>query len=136
MPSKLSKKRRLLKLIMRSYKLQAPRGLDLPIRLRPVSSYHCLSYRTAKLMYNSGSLDSPFSSCCAFRSLVSRLLRLAEHGGYLSMAAFISGFTNIADEWPLNDKVLHFICFALATGVFYFVIDVDECVLPGMMTVG
>ncbi|KIM26980.1 hypothetical protein M408DRAFT_330340 [Serendipita vermifera MAFF 305830] len=35
MPSKMSKKRKLLKMIMRSYKLRLPQGLDLPIRLRP-----------------------------------------------------------------------------------------------------
>lgn len=27
---------------------------------------------------------------------------------------------------PINDKLLHFICFLLATGLFYFIWDVDE----------
>ncbi|KAG9004472.1 hypothetical protein FRB94_002343 [Tulasnella sp. JGI-2019a] len=36
------------------------------------------------------------------------------------------GFTNIAQNWPLNDKILHFVCFAAATGVFYFIFDVEE----------
>ena len=37
------------------------------------------------------------------------------------------GFTQSAQSWvSVNDKVLHFTCFALATGVMYFVIDVDE----------
>ncbi|UZJ52876.1 hypothetical protein CBS101457_002196 [Exobasidium rhododendri] len=27
---------------------------------------------------------------------------------------------------PINDKVLHFICFLFATGLFYFIWDVDE----------
>jgi len=36
------------------------------------------------------------------------------------------GFTKVAQEWPLNDKVLHFVCFGAATGVFYFIFDVDE----------
>lgn len=39
---------------------------------------------------------------------------------------YSTGFTDIAEEWPLNDKLLHFICFTMATAVFYFVIDVDE----------
>ncbi|TFL05724.1 hypothetical protein BDV98DRAFT_560535 [Pterulicium gracile] len=37
------------------------------------------------------------------------------------------GFTQSAQSWiSVNDKVLHFTCFALATGVMYFVVDVDE----------
>ena len=36
------------------------------------------------------------------------------------------GFTNIAHDWPLNDKILHFFCMGLATGIFYFIFDVDE----------
>ncbi|KAF7782278.1 hypothetical protein Agabi119p4_1654 [Agaricus bisporus var. burnettii] len=41
------------------------------------------------------------------------------------MLAFL-GFTNFSHALPLNDKLLHFICFALATGVFYFIVDVEE----------
>ncbi|PFH53861.1 hypothetical protein AMATHDRAFT_136769 [Amanita thiersii Skay4041] len=36
------------------------------------------------------------------------------------------GFTNFARALPINDKILHFLCFAFATGVFYFIIDVEE----------
>ncbi|KAJ3834617.1 hypothetical protein F5878DRAFT_630054 [Lentinula raphanica] len=38
----------------------------------------------------------------------------------------ILGFTNVSHYFPLNDKFLHFICFLIATTVFYFVFDVDE----------
>jgi len=41
------------------------------------------------------------------------------------MLAFL-GFTNFSRSLPLNDKALHFLCFGLATGVFYFIFDVDE----------
>ena len=30
---------------------------------------------------------------------------------------------------PLNDKLLHFFCFMIATGVFYFIIDIEEYVI-------
>jgi VanZ family protein len=36
------------------------------------------------------------------------------------------GFTNFSRSLPLNDKLLHFVCFCLATGVFYFIFDVEE----------
>jgi hypothetical protein len=36
------------------------------------------------------------------------------------------GFTNFSRALPINDKVLHFICFLAATIVFYFIIDVEE----------
>ena len=38
------------------------------------------------------------------------------------------GFTNFSHALPLNDKLLHFLCFMVATGVFYFIFDVEECV--------
>lgn len=38
------------------------------------------------------------------------------------------GFTNIS-ALPLNDKFLHFLCFSIATAVFYFIVDVEECVI-------
>ncbi|KAF8894091.1 hypothetical protein BD779DRAFT_1505213 [Infundibulicybe gibba] len=41
------------------------------------------------------------------------------------LLAFL-GFTNFSRSLPLNDKLLHFLCFCLATGVFYFIIDVEE----------
>lgn len=38
------------------------------------------------------------------------------------------GFTNLPHALPINDKVLHFVCLSIATGVFYFIFDVEECV--------
>jgi hypothetical protein len=38
------------------------------------------------------------------------------------------GFTNFSHSLPLNDKLLHFICFFVATSVFYWIIDVEEYV--------
>lgn len=29
----------------------------------------------------------------------------------------------------MNDKILHFLSFCIASGVFYFIFDADECVL-------
>lgn len=39
------------------------------------------------------------------------------------------GFTNFSHSLPLNDKLLHFICFFIATTVFYFIFDVEEWVV-------
>ena len=36
------------------------------------------------------------------------------------------GFTNFREALPVNDKILHFLCFGFATFVFYFIVDVDE----------
>jgi len=41
------------------------------------------------------------------------------------LLAFL-GFTNFSRALPLNDKLLHFICLGVATGVFYFIFDVEE----------
>lgn len=41
------------------------------------------------------------------------------------LLAFL-GFTKFSQSLPLNDKLLHFLCFSLATGVFYFIFDVEE----------
>ncbi|TDL24247.1 hypothetical protein BD410DRAFT_820404 [Rickenella mellea] len=41
------------------------------------------------------------------------------------LLAFL-GFTNFANALPLNDKILHLVCLGLATGVFYFIFDVEE----------
>lgn len=43
----------------------------------------------------------------------------------MALLAFL-GFTNFSRALPLNDKILHFLCFGVATGVFYFIIDVEE----------
>jgi hypothetical protein len=42
----------------------------------------------------------------------------------LSLA--LLGLTNLAHALPLNDKLLHFFCLGIATGVFYFIFDVEE----------
>lgn len=36
------------------------------------------------------------------------------------------GLTNVAHVFPPNDKLLHFFCLGIATGVFYFIFDVEE----------
>jgi len=36
------------------------------------------------------------------------------------------GFTRLADDWPLDDKLLHFLCMGTATFFFYWIVDVDE----------
>lgn len=36
------------------------------------------------------------------------------------------GFSNISHSLPINDKLLHFFCFMLATGIFYFILDIEE----------
>ena len=44
------------------------------------------------------------------------------------LLAFL-GFTNFSRALPLNDKLLHFFCFGIATAVFYFIVDVEEYAL-------
>jgi len=41
------------------------------------------------------------------------------------LLAFL-GFTDATRSLPLNDKFMHFTCLCLATGVFYFIFDVEE----------
>ncbi|KAI0085184.1 hypothetical protein BDY19DRAFT_459789 [Irpex rosettiformis] len=41
------------------------------------------------------------------------------------LLAFL-GFTNFAHALPVNDKLLHFFCLMFATGIFYFIFDVEE----------
>jgi len=36
------------------------------------------------------------------------------------------GFTNVSNSLPLNDKLLHFMCLGIATGIFYFIFDVED----------
>ncbi|KAF7793911.1 hypothetical protein EIP86_005033 [Pleurotus ostreatoroseus] len=38
----------------------------------------------------------------------------------------VLGFSNLSHALPLNDKLLHFFCLMLATGIFYFIFDVEE----------
>lgn len=47
----------------------------------------------------------------------------------------ILGFTHFKDALPINDKILHFLCFCWVTFVFYFIVDVDEYVLPNVRLV-
>ncbi|KAI0049946.1 hypothetical protein FA95DRAFT_1514910 [Auriscalpium vulgare] len=44
----------------------------------------------------------------------------------IMVALGLLGLTNLAHAFPLNDKLLHFICLGIATGVFYFIFDVEE----------
>ncbi|KAF8265461.1 hypothetical protein EI94DRAFT_1588784 [Lactarius quietus] len=44
----------------------------------------------------------------------------------IMMTLALLGFTNISHSLPLNDKLLHFFCLGIATGVFYFIFDVEE----------
>ncbi|KXN90995.1 hypothetical protein AN958_03062 [Leucoagaricus sp. SymC.cos] len=41
------------------------------------------------------------------------------------LLAFL-GFTDFSRALSLNDKLLHFLCFMVATGVFYFIVDIEE----------
>jgi len=43
----------------------------------------------------------------------------------MMILAFL-GFTDLSHRLPLNDKLLHFFCLGIATGVFYFIFDVEE----------
>ena len=44
----------------------------------------------------------------------------------IMVALGLLGFTNFAHSLPVNDKLLHFFCLMLATGIFYFIFDVEE----------
>jgi hypothetical protein len=41
----------------------------------------------------------------------------------------VLAFLGYSSPLPLNDKLQHFLCFSIATGIFYFIFDVDECVV-------
>jgi hypothetical protein len=41
----------------------------------------------------------------------------------------LSSITNYTGSLRLSDTLVHFICFCIATGVFYFIIDVEEYVV-------
>ena len=101
MPTKLAKS------IMKSYHLRIPK-YDLPLRFRPVSF--------------DISASQGFADCCRckwfllFTCIIMTILALL-------------GFTNFSRALPINDKFLHFLCFSIATAVFYFIVDVEECVI-------
>jgi len=42
---------------------------------------------------------------------------------------FFLGFFSFIDfekPFPLSDKLARFLCFCIATGMFYFIVDVEE----------
>lgn len=41
------------------------------------------------------------------------------------LLAFL-GLSDFSHSLPLNDRFLHITCFCVATGVFYFIFDVEE----------
>jgi len=97
----MSKVTRFYRTVMKSYHLQIPK-YDLPLRLRPVS---ILFLQVSVLIF--------FQWFVVFTTIIMLIL------------AFL-GFTNFSHSLPLNDKLLHFLCFCIATAVFYFIIDVEE----------
>lgn len=60
--------------------------------------------------------QTPLSLCQWFIVLTTLIM--------LSLA--LLGLTNLSHALPLNDKLLHFFCLGIATGVFYFIFDVEE----------
>lgn len=97
--------RRLNKSIMRSHNFRIPK-YDMPVRLRPVRMF--LSYGV-----------HPFDACGAAQWFVVFTC-------FILVSLALLGFTNFTHALPLNDKLLHFLCMAIATGVFYFIFDVEE----------
>ena len=96
--------RRAFKALMRSHHLTIPK-YDLPLRFRPVS-------RPPSPMF------AHSSNILFLRQWFVALTFLV----MLSLA--LLGLTNLSI--PLNDKLLHFFCLGIATGVFYFIFDVEE----------
>lgn len=95
--------RKATKGVMRSYHFRIPK-YDMPLRFRPVS--------------------------CSVSSFGARELTREQwfllFTALVMIALALLGFTNLSHSLPLNDKMLHFICLMLATGVFYFIFDVEE----------
>ena len=91
------------KVIMKSHHFRIPK-YDMPIRLRPVITMITLTLICSKPLLQWFLVFSCF---------------------IMVLLAFL-GFTNFSRSLPLNDKLLHFLCFCIATGVFYFIIDVEE----------
>lgn len=94
---------------MRSHQVKIPK-YDLPLRFRPVRPFSSL----LKAYPHSNHLH--FFSRQWFVVLTILIM--------LSLAFL--GFTNFTHAIPLNDKLLHFFCLGNATGVFYFIFDVEE----------
>ena len=97
--------RRAFKALMRSYHFKIPK-YDLPLRIRPVSRPSPVPTHNPNALF----LRQWF---VVLTFLVMLLLALL-------------GFTNLTHAIPLNDKLLHFFCLGIATGVFYFIFDVEE----------
>lgn len=98
---------RVAKSIMKSHHVRIPK-YEMPIRLRPVIT-------TIPLLH-SFVQEPSLQWFLVFTCFIMLVL------------AFL-GFTNFSRSLPLNDKLLHFLCFCIATAVFYFIIDVEECVV-------
>lgn len=93
---------------MRSHHLKIPK-YDLPLRFRPVSP------------------PPPSPEAYPYSN---RLIFLPQWFVVLTFLIMLSlaflGLTNFTHAIPLNDKLLHFFCLGIATGVFYFIFDVEE----------
>jgi hypothetical protein len=111
-------------------------------------SYHALPLRSHTTMDSPRALQacaymflfmhdpffSLYSNMCRFSPVV-RLLIMFSAGQWfvvltcavMLVLAFL-GFSNFSHALPINDKVLHFLCFGFATGIFYFIVDVEEYV--------
>ncbi len=96
--------RRAFKALMRSHHFKLPK-YDLPLRIRPVS---CVP--SPKFVDNEHLFQQWFVGLTILIMLTLGLL----------------GLTNLAHSFPLNDKLLHFFCMGIATGVFYFIFDIEE----------
>lgn len=93
---------------MRSYRLKIPK-YDMPLRIRPVCA--CAPFR------NDHTQRVKLCLMCQWFILITVLIMLI---------LALLGFTNLAHALPINDKLLHFFCLGIATGVFYFIFDVEE----------
>lgn len=87
---------------MKSHRFRIPK-YDMPLRLRLVSR-NMLCYDASHHL-----LQWFIAFTCAIMVVLALL-----------------GFTNFSRSLPMNDKLLHFLCFCFATAVFYFIIDVEE----------
>jgi hypothetical protein len=98
--------RRAFKALMRSHHLKIPK-YDLPLRFRPVS---------------------PPPSPRPTHILITLFLRqwFVVLTFLIMLSLAFLGLTNFTHALPLNDKLLHFFCLGIATGVFYFIFDVEE----------
>ena len=99
---------RVAKSIMKSHHLRIPK-YEMPIRFRPV-------------------ITNDTSGLRLYICLLIIVQWFLVFTCFIMVVLAFLGFTNFPRSLPLNDKLLHFLCFCIATGVFYFIIDVEECV--------